>query len=126
MAYDLNMTKGDGVIAFDFYLSADAKNVTFVFTDAEHNTKTYDCGARLAGSHQIEIPVSEFDGKDYLWSVEVTAYPSGSYTRIASFAFTANYAGVIPVTDPNSPFFGYTLVALGANGGYKLYKPKPN
>lgn len=126
MAYDLNMTKADDNIFFEYYLSADAKNVTFVFTDAEHNTKPIDLGARFAGRNQIYIPVSEFDGKDYLWSVEVTAYPSGSYRRFASIAFDKNYAGVIPVTDPNSPFFGYTLVALGANGGYKLYKPKPN
>ena len=126
MAYDLNMTKADDYIFFEYYLSADAKNVTFVFTDAEHNTKTYDCGARSAGSHSIYIDVSWFEGKDYLWSVEVTAYPSGSYRQFASIQFDKNYAGVIPVTDPNSPFFGYTLVALGANGGYKLYKPEPN
>lgn len=126
MAYDLNMQKAGNNIAFTYYLSANAKNVTFVFTDAEHNTKTLDLGAKLAGSYQNEIDVSWFDGKDYLWSVEVTAYPSGSYRRFASIAFDKNYAGVIPVTDPNSPFFGYTLVALGANGGYKLYKPKPN
>ena len=126
MAYDLNMTKADDYIFFEYYLSADAKNVTFVFTDAEHNTKPIDLGARSAGRNQIYIPVSEFDGKDCLWSIEVTAYPSGSYRQFASIAFDKNYAGVIPVTDPNSPFFGYTLVALGANSGYKLYKPKPN
>lgn len=126
MAYDLNMTKADDNIFFEYYLSADAKNVTFVFTDAEHKTKTYDFGSRLQGDQQHYIDVSWFEGKDYLWSVEVTAYPSVSYTTLARFTYTANYAGVIPVTDPNSPFFGYTLVALGANGGYKLYKPKPN
>lgn len=126
MAYDLNMTKAGDNIVFDFYLSADAKNVTFVFTDAEHNTKTLDLHARYAGHNPIEIAVSWFEGKDYLWSVEVTAYPSGSYRQFASIAFDKTYAGVIPVTDPNSPFFGYTLVALGANGGYKLYKPEPN
>lgn len=126
MAYDLNMSKAGDYIAFTYYLSADAKNVTFVFTDAEHKTKTYDFGSRLQGDQQHYIDVSWFEGKDYLWSVEVTAYPSVSYTTLARFTYTANYAGVIPVTDPNSPFFGYTLVALGANGGYKLYKPKPN
>ncbi|MGN0223494.1 MAG: hypothetical protein ACI4AM_05665, partial [Muribaculaceae bacterium] len=124
MAYDLDMQVAGDNFVFTYYLSADAQNVTFVFTDNESNTKTYDLGVQSAGSNQHTIAISDFEGKDWLWSVAVTAYPSANYAQLAKLVETANYGGVIPVTDPNSTFFGYTLVALGANGGYKLYTPK--
>lgn len=125
MAYELNMQKVDGKFVFTYDLTGNAKSVTLKFYDPKTDeTKTYKLGSQTAGSQLYEINPGDFKGGNYLWSIEVEAYPTDTYAQVTSYKFTAANGGVIPVTDSESAFFGYTMVAIGANGEYKLYDPK--
>lgn len=129
LAYDLSYETKDHLYYFTYSLSADAKSVVFKFTDPDDGSIKHEIQIAdeytYKGKHTVELDLNQLaKGKDYLWTVEVEAYPSGEYALIAtSNQTTSTHGSVIPVTEPNSKWFGYTLTASGNNGQFILYNP---
>ena len=129
LAYDLSYKTENYLYYFTYSLSADAKSVVFKFTDPDDGSIKHEIQVAdehtTKGEHTVELDLNQLaKGKDYLWTIEVEAYPSGEYAQLATFDTTTSAHGsVIPVTEPNSMWFGYTLTASGNNGQFILYNP---
>ena len=135
MAYNLELSMADSDYVLDYYLTADAKNVTFQFYGTTpEDTKTVDLGPQIAGHHTEEISIYEFpisesedvkDHRNYVWNVDVTSYPTYTFNQLDDNAddTSTGFGGVVPITDPTSPWFGYTVTARGLGGNITLYNP---
>lgn len=135
MAYDLVLSKAGSYYVLDYYLTADAKNVTFQFYGTTpEDTKTVDLGSKTAGYHREEISIYDFpisdsedekDHRNYVWNVDVTSYPTDNFYQLDNYAddTSKGFGGVVPITDPTSPWFGYSVTARGLGGKISLYAP---
>lgn len=130
LAYDLSYETKDHLYYFTYSLSADAKSVVFKFTDPDDGSIKHEIQIAdeytYKGKHTVELDLNQLaKGKDYLWTVEVEAYPSGEYAQISTLKETTvtavTHGSIIPVTEPNSEWFGYTLT--GSGNGFTFYDP---
>ncbi len=89
-----------------------------------------------AGTHTVNIPLSDMDKGEYTWTVQVEGKERATVEEFAKLGLNHSQ-GVAVVRDPSSIYYGYVLASEGrpttsakhfssTNGGQGLYIFKPN
>lgn len=135
-AYDLNAVKGDnGVYNVTFKANGDAAEALLVLTNAadENDVVTVSLGDVVKGENTFTYDAKNLkENVQYNWAIELHGYKieADQIENICNvgavddpaLAPTGNgRAGVVTFTDPQSPAFGYTIVALCKNSGFDVY-----
>lgn len=134
MAYGLTATKDDnGDFVINYSLSEDAVSAEVVLTpndaaaegDEENASLTY-AAENTKGDHTLTITASDLDEtKNYSWVVNVhnKANVNAGEIFADNSGLDARRGGVVPITDPTKPSFGYTVVCHGMAAGIDIYNP---
>ena len=127
MAYNLHGDKNEyGTNTLNYSLSADVERAEIVITpiaDADEEVETFTFEVdNTAGDHSF-VPEIE-NGIVFNWALNITTKSSPAAGEI----FTeknglTGRGGVVTITDPTQPSFGYTVVFNPFNNGVDIYNP---
>lgn len=127
LAYNLHNDKDEfGFNTLNYSLSADVEYAEIVISPiveegGEPNTFAFEVD-NTAGDHSVTPEVEE--GVVFNWSLNVTTKSSPAAGEIfADKNGLTGRGGVIPITDPTQPSFGYTVVLNTMNNGVDIYNP---
>lgn len=130
LAYDLSchIDNENRLYEFTYSLSADAGSVVFKLTDPDTGVIKHEVkvDGTTKGTHTVKLDLNQLEkNKNYEWTVEVEAFATGEYAKISTLKETTvtavTHGSIIPVTEPNSEWFGYTLT--GSGNGFTFYDP---
>ena len=132
-AYGLQSSEGnEGKRWFEYSISSDAEKAELLIISSEDEFGKGDfegipllrLEVEATQGHHIVTPDFE-PGSDFRWGILVTQTANSEAGEIYSEPNGAGSSrgGVVPMTDPGQPTFGYTVVGHGNNNGFDIYNP---
>lgn len=126
-AYGLTADEKQDLYEITFSVTGDAPAADIVLTPAEGEGEviTIPVGAVVKGENTVNVTKSELlSGVKYSWAVKVTSnsISHAGVVKKENSGLTVR-GGVITITDPEQPSFGYTAVGHGNNQGIDIYNP---
>lgn len=125
-AYNIKLEDDNDNYTVTFDATGVAPEATVVFTPEEGEAIRVPVGAVSLTGNSVTVSKSEFDPANtrYSWGVEVVSNAIASAGEVSADPSNLTVrGGVITITDPNEPSFGYVAVGHGANKGVDIYNP---